>query len=162
MAYARGTNVPAEQTRMEIERIVNKYGATAFTYGINSLKAMIQFEANERIVRFILPLPQVTDKCVIQKRVGKYLKTIPFDQRARRAEQLARERWRALRICILSKLEAVQAGITQFEEEFFAHVVDPSTGKTVYELVSPRIAIAYSDHPKPIALPAPDDEEIVQ
>jgi hypothetical protein len=162
MTYARGTTVTVEQTRMEIERIITRYGATAFSYATNSQKAQIQFEARDRVIRFVLPLPAIDDPLVVRKKTGKGTTTVPHEQRAKRQEQLARERWRALKICILSKLEAVGAGITQFEEEFFSHIVDPQSGRTVYELVSPQLKIAYSDHPKPIGLPSPDSEEIVQ
>ena len=157
MTYARGTTVPVEQSRIEIERIITKYGATAFSYATNRQKAMLQFEVHDRVVRFVLPLPAIDDPAVARKRSGRGWAAVPHASRPRRHAQLIRERWRALRICILSKLEAVQAGITEFEEEFFSHVVDPQTGRTIYELVSPQLAIAYSENPAPIGLPSPEE-----
>ena len=160
MTYAKGTSVSVEKSRSEIETIVKRYGATAFSYCVNHYKAMIQFELSDRMVRFVLPIPQLTDPAVAQRVFRGSTEDVPEDDRPRRADQMSHERWRALRICILAKLEAVESGITQFEEEFFAHIVDPTTQKTVYELVSPQITIAYSEQPKPIGLP--DPEEYVQ
>lgn len=168
MTYARGTTVSIETTRTEIERTIDRYGAAGFSYGRSDLRVIIQFEAHQRVVRFTLPLPSIDDEVVAKRRRGKHWETIPHAQRAKRRDQIIRERWRALHLAIKAKLETVESGIAQFEEEFFAQIVDPVTQRTVYELVSPQIQIAYSDHPKPIGLPAPprqadpNDEEYVQ
>ncbi len=49
-------------------------------------------------------------------------------------------RWLAL--VIKAKLEAVESGITMFEEEFLAHIVLPD-GKTAGEHVIPAIESSY-------------------
>ena len=49
-----------------------------------------------------------------------------------------RQRWRALALCIKAKLEAVECGITSFEEEFLAHVVMPN-GQTFGKLALAQI-----------------------
>ena len=53
-----------------------------------------------------------------------------------------RQRWRALALVIKAKLEAVEAGIVTFEEEFAMHMVLPN-GQTVGEWVVPQINQAY-------------------
>lgn len=168
MTYARGTTVSTEQTRTEIERTIDRYGAAGFSYGRSDTRVIIQFEAHQRVVRFTLPLPAIDDPLVCKRRRGKHSEIVPHAQRAKRRDQIIRERWRALHLAIKAKLETVESGIAQFEEEFFAHIVDPVSQRTVYELVSPSIEIAYSANPKPIGLPAPprpadpNDEEYVQ
>ncbi len=58
-------------------------------------------------------------------------------------EQACRQRWRALVLVVKAKLEAVETGITTFEQEFMAHIVLPD-GKTVGERVRGAIAQAYA------------------
>src|SRR5262245_35113522 len=109
MPYAAYTKVPVEQSRREIERTLEKYGAKRFAYLTEADRAVLMFEAHDRRIRFDLPLPKgPTER----------------DQRHRR------ERWRALLLCIKAKLEAVMSNIETFEEAFLSHVVMPD-GSTV-------------------------------
>lgn len=43
-------------------------------------------------------------------------------------EQATRQRWRALHLVVKAKLEAVESGITVFDDEFLAHIVLPDGG----------------------------------
>lgn len=68
----------------------------------------------------------------------------PGGRRRRSAEQMlaeyekaTRQRWRALALVIKAKLEAVASGITEFEQEFLAHIVLPD-GRTVRGTVARR------------------------
>lgn len=136
--YASTTQVTSYKSRDEIERTLSRYGATAFAYGWTGPRASIQFEANGRRIRFVLPLP------------GRdQFKHTPTG-RARTAssaesayEQAVRQSWRALALVVKAKLEAVEAGITTFEEEFLPHTVLPS-GKTVAEELLPQVEHAYA------------------
>jgi len=73
-------------------------------------------------------------------------------------EQACRQRWRALNLAILAKLEAVEAGITTFEEEFLAHLVLPN-GKTVGQWAVPAVGKALSDGKMPPLLSLPSGPE---
>ena len=55
--YAKDTTVPVERSRAEIERILQRYGATGFMYGWETTRAMIGFVIAERRYRTQLPLP---------------------------------------------------------------------------------------------------------
>lgn len=133
MAYAEHTKVPVDQTRMEIERTLTRYGADRFAYMSQGDRAVIMFEAKERRIRFDLPLPQGnSDK----------------ENKARR------QKWRALLLCIKAKLESVESKIETFEEAFLAHVVMPD-GRTVAEHTTPRIAQAYQGGEVTALLPPP-------
>ena len=55
--YAKGTHVPADRSKAEIERILTRYGADQFIYGWEAARAMIGFRYSGKLVRFILPLP---------------------------------------------------------------------------------------------------------
>lgn len=140
MRYAAKTSVTVEQTRCEIERMLQRYGATAFGYQSRPGGAIVAFACKDRQIRFDLPLPNLTDK--------EFTHTKQNKRREGRAqlqawEQACRARWRALQLCIRAKLEAVSAGIAQFEEEFFAYVVIPGTGETVYDSIREQVKQTY-------------------
>ena len=116
MPYAERTKVPVDRSRTEIERTLARYGADAFGYGWDAGRAAISFRANGRHVRFTMP-------------VGDD----PQDER---------RRWRALVLVVKAKLEAVESGITTFEDEFLAHIVLPDN-RTVTEWLKPQLEIAY-------------------
>jgi hypothetical protein len=66
-------------------------------------------------------------------------------------EQACRQRWRALALAIKAKLEAVEAGITSFEDEFMAHIVLPD-GSTFGRWARPQIAKVYEENTMPSLL----------
>jgi hypothetical protein len=57
-------------------------------------------------------------------------------------------------LVIKAKLEAVEGGITTFEDEFLAHIVLPD-GQTVAHHVRPRIEAVYSSGEVQALLPTP-------
>ena len=139
MKYAEQTQVPVDRSKAEIERLLQRYGATEFVHGWKADRAMIQFKMRDRYIRFVLPLPVLSD----------FTKTATG--RSRKAdtgavtnawEQACRQRWRALTLTIKAKLESVESGIEQFESAFMAQVVMPD-GKTLSETLLPQIEQAY-------------------
>lgn len=104
--YARRTKVPTNQTRAEIERLLEKEGASARVIGEQAGQAMLMFEMRGWRLKFLLPLP-------VTKRADQ----------ERKNQQETRRRWRALKIVLVAKLEAVDSGIIEFEREFLAHIV---------------------------------------
>lgn len=137
MSFAKGTTVTVEKSQAEIQKLVTKYGASSFASGFTQDNAAIMFEANGRRVKFVLPLPKLEDFARV-----KHRRRNATEQRvAMDAEQ--RRLWRAFALVIKAKLEAVQSKVSTFESEFLAHIVDPSTGKTIGETAIPAIAAAY-------------------
>ncbi len=55
--FAASTKVGVDQTRVEIERTLSRYGATAFAYMSQAGKAIIAFEAQKRHIKITVPLP---------------------------------------------------------------------------------------------------------
>jgi hypothetical protein len=148
--YASQTTVSSNQSRNEIERLIERYGATGFAYGWQGSRAVISFEMNERRIRFDLPMPDRMDPTFTHHSKGPRA-----PEAATRAwEQATRQRWRALALLVKAKLEAVESGITVFDEEFLAHVVLPN-GRTVGEMTVGDIAIAYQSGEMPLLLAAP-------
>lgn len=151
--YANKTTVSVEKSRMEIEKMLHKYGATDFATGWAKgasglvTSAMIGFSCRDRMVRFVLPILTKDDKRICRdKNNWKYSDSV-IEQRW---QQDQRSRWRALALVIKAKLEAVESGITTFEQEFLAHIVMPG-GQTVGDQITARIEQAYASG-RPLAL----------
>ena len=79
------------------------------------------------------------------------------DQINKHWEQAQRSRWRALLLVIKAKLEAIDAGIATFEDEFLAYTMLPG-GETVGEWIAPQLDDVYATGVMPgdlrLALPA--------
>src|SRR3990172_6106845 len=146
MRYARQSSVSSERTKAEIERTLSRYGAQQFMYGWKETNAVIGFKMANRLIRFELPLPDKNDKAFAMTKAG--IRQRNDDNRLKAWEQATRQRWRALALVIKAKLEAVEAGISEFEAEFMAHIVLPD-GKTVGEHLRPQIESAYGSGKMP-------------
>lgn len=137
--FAETTAVPVMQSRGEIEKLLSRHQCRQFGTAVDymALKARVQFNAHNRIVRFVV--------------------SVPDPKKVRDTAQEERRIWRALLLVIKAKLEAVESEIATFEEEFLAHIVMPND-RTVAELILPQIAESYSTGRMPLAL-APKRED---
>lgn len=149
--YAENTEVSVERSKAEIEGTLMRYGATHFASGWEPGCAYLGFQINDRCVKFLLPLPDINGDDFQQRKVRSRTVECSPEEAAKRWEQACRQRWRALALCIKAKLEAVQAGITTFENEFMAHIVLPD-GNTVGDFMQPQIQQAYSTGVMPTRL----------
>lgn len=150
--YAENTTVGSEQSRQEIEKTLRRYGATAFYYGWEEDRAVLGFESHSRRVQFELPMPSKDAPEFTRHSRGQ--RTAAAAEQ--RWEQATRQRWRALSLVVKAKLEAVETGITTFEEEFLAHIVVPGPeGRPVRfgALALPAVAEAYAGREMPALLP---------
>lgn len=148
--YAETTSVSSERSRAEIEKTLQRYGANGFMYGTMDAKAVIGFELKRRRIRFDLPMPNPQDKRFTHTE-ARGTERHP-DDAVRAWEQACRQSWRALALAIKAKLEAVESGITSFEEEFLAHIVLPG-GQTVGKWIVPQIEQSYQNKKLPPLLP---------
>lgn len=145
--YAKDTSVSVSTSKAEIERIIERYGAAQFMSGWSEDRAIIGFAMDGRQVRFILEMPRRDSEDFVVTPTGKDRS----EAAAHKAwEQACRQRWRALSLVIKAKLEAVESGISVFEDEFMANIVMPG-GRTVSEEIRPLIAEAYkTGRPTPL------------
>ena len=132
MAYAEKTTVPVSKSRMEIEDLIRKHGAGQFVSGYSGNRVMIGFTAYNRQVRFMVDIP-----------AGKTQKD---------TEQLERQRWRALLLVIKAKFEAIDSGVSCFDDEFLAHIVLPDD-KTCGDYMVPQLEAVYETGQMPALLP---------
>lgn len=151
MTYARGTEVPVENTKAEIERVLRRYGADQFMYGYDLEKGLVGFRAGGRAVRFMIPLPSMGEERFRLTPERGLQRTRSAQEKAWEAE--VRRLWRALLLAIKAKLEVVESGISTFEEEFMAYIVLPN-GSTVGQWMAPQIERAYEHGQMPSMLPA--------
>lgn len=112
------------------------------------------FTMNGRHIKFELPMPDKSDPEFTRTPTGRARKNT---QVAQAYEQAVKQRWRALALVIKAKLEAVESGITGFDEEFLAHIVLPD-GQTVGRWMIPQVAEAYEHGTMPALLPAPGED----
>lgn len=145
--YAKNTNVSSELSRLEIEKILIKYGADNFAYATTNGKAMICFTMRGRQVKFLLPLP-LKENFELTETGRKRTENSQYEA----WQQACRQRWRALKLVIQAKLEAVDCGISIFEDEFMANIVLPG-GQTVGDFMKPQIEQAYLTGEVPKLLP---------
>lgn len=150
--YASNTEVGVHRSKAEIERTIERYGADQFISGWDAGRetAMIGFSMHNRQIRFILTMPDRSSDEFHQTETGRARKG---DAAYKSWEQACRQRWRALALAIKAKLEAVESGIAEFEDEFLANIVLPD-GQTFGEWATPRIEKAYADGTMPEMLPA--------
>lgn len=145
--YAANTSVSSELSRLEIEKTLIRYGADNFAYATTNGKALIGFTMFERQIKFVLPLPM--------KDEFKYTPTgreRTENSKYEAWEQACRQRWRALNLVIKAKLEAVECGISVFDDEFMSNIVLPG-GQTVSDFMKPQIEQAYISGAVPQMLP---------
>lgn len=149
--YAQRTSVSTDKSKREIEKILERYGATAFRYSSKPGLAMVEFTAEDRWIRFTLPLPRREEFALTEtgRERAEHLA-------AKAWEQACRQRWRALCLSLKAKLEAVECGIAEFEDEFLGYVVDPTSGKTVREVIRPQLTRLYQGEKRqPLLLEGP-------
>lgn len=145
--YAAKTDVPVDRSRAEIERMLIRYGATAFQYGWEGDLSAISFKLQDRYVRILMPMPDRAES--VRSETGKR-RTLDAAERA--YDQAVKVRWRALVLIIKAKLEAVASGITTIEREFLADVV-LSNNQTFGQWAAPQLEAIYTTGRMPPLLP---------
>jgi hypothetical protein len=137
--FAADTSVSVEKSRAEIEKLLQRYGASQFVSGWDGPMAMIGFGIKGRTIRFLLTLPERKDRQFQLTPKGRFQRT-PEEQ-AKAWEQACRSRWRALLLVIKAKLEAAEVGISTIEDEFMAWTV-LQDGRTIGDTLRPQLDLA--------------------
>lgn len=132
--YANETEVPIEKSKHHIESLLRQHGADAYHTGWDQTRDIIEFGWQGKQIRFVLPRPKREDFSRTRQNRSRTASQI-----TQAIEQADRQRWRALYLVVRAKLEAVEAGIAVFEEEFMAFIVVPGKNQTIGEIMIPRI-----------------------
>lgn len=147
--YAENTTVSEEQSRAEIERILERYGADTFSYARNKEKAIITFRAYNRLIRYEVIYPKRDEERFSKTPTGRDRSE---SEAIKEYQKETRRLWRALALMVKSKLELIETGISSFEREFLANVLLPD-GSTVGEWLAPQLEQTYQSGKMPLLIP---------
>lgn len=148
--YAKATGVSVARTKLEIEKILTKYRADRRAVMEEPGRAIVVFGRDGRHVQFEMFLPHPDDAAFKRKRSSYGYEAGELDEA--KHEQACRQKWRALALVLKAKLEAVESGITSFDNEFMAHLVLPGGG-TVGKWLRPQLEQVYKSGKLPPLLP---------
>jgi hypothetical protein len=112
--------------------------------GWDDVSATIGFRLDNLTMRFVLPIPPMSDDRFRWRSVRGRKVRATDNQAMNRWEQEQRSRWRALQLVVKAKLEAVECGISTMEQEFLAFIVLPTKvtlGDYIIENVLPSIKL---------------------
>jgi hypothetical protein len=150
--FAATTEVTPDKSRAEIEATLRRYGADQFMYGWQEASAMVGFRMEGRLIKFVLPLPTCEDPAFTEYKQGSVTYRRTESEIDKRYQQATRQRWRALALVIKAKMEAVESGISVFDDEFLANIV-LADGQLVGDWMRPQIEEAYRIGTMPRLLP---------
>lgn len=137
--YAQGTAVDSARSRIELETMLQRFGAGQIATLTDIDRCVVQFFARDRMIRLTLSMPGIDDTDFTVTTTGRERTT----SAARTAyDQEIRRRWRSMVLLVKAKITAINDGIVEFEEEFLPHVV-MADGITLYERAKEPIALEY-------------------
>lgn len=119
--YAAETEVAVSKSKRQIEDLLVARKVEQYHTGWDDARDIIEFGWKGKQIRFVLKRPD-------PKRLSSSM-----------LEQADRQRWRALYLVVRAKIEAVEAGLAIFEEEFLAFIVVPGSNQTIGEIMVPRL-----------------------
>jgi len=143
VTYAKGTSVPVERSKAELDRLLSRAGATQRLIGSDDEHgvAFAAFSLTGRQVRLRVPLPRRGEPRFVN-RPGSSWRQRPKADAERAWDQAVRERWRGLVLLVKAKLEAIGLGVSTPEREFMADIALPD-GRTVHQALAEQLELAY-------------------
>lgn len=136
--YAEGTGVSQQRTVEELQRLLERFGATAFSQATDFSRGLagIMFTVAGITYRVTMPMPGREDRQFTHTpREGRKRSS---EEARKQYEAETRRRWRSLALVLKAKLVAVQDGIVEFTAEFLPYALLGS-GHTVAEEAVPRM-----------------------
>jgi hypothetical protein len=153
--YAKTTTVSADQTLLEIKKLLEQYGATGFAFAEEGQHAAVVFVFHDRRFQMPITLPDPNDPVFRYTPARRQVRR--HKQQRDAYEQVVRQRWRALKLLIQAQLEAVELGMLSREEAFLTYTVLPG-GQTVGQRVLPEVDRALQTGTLPPLLPGTKGE----
>ena len=145
--FAKNTTVPEEQTRVEIEQVLTKYGATGYgaIHEGGRWRLLFKIQGHMLQMDFVTPKDDYSRKDAIGR-------IKPQAQQKAAWEQEKRSFWRAIYNVIKFKLEAIAIGYSTIEREFLADILLPD-GSKIWDWLHPQLDIVYKTGKMPPMLP---------
>ena len=138
MRYAAHTRVSEDRSRIQIERMVLKYGAEEFGTLIKKNEALVGFKYKNIRVEMAVPLPDKNDKRFSMTPAGRNRRS--QTQAFAEWDKEVRRRWRSLCLVIKALLVGVDDGVLTFEQAFMPYIV--IGGQTIGQVFLPQIVKA--------------------
>lgn len=137
--YAQGTSVGADQSRLDLEKTLRRFGADAVmsAWDDTTRAQVVVFRLDGRQVRLDVPLPDPGEKQFTHTPSGRQKRTATAA--AEEYQKEVRRRWRSLLLVVKAKLTAVQDGISTLEREFLADMIVEGDGRTVEQVIRPYL-----------------------
>lgn len=146
MTYASKTDVSVERSRIQIERMINRVnGVDHFLYSTDQKNAVVMFRYRGRIIKWMVQLPDPKSDEIVYSDAGRKRSK---ESQERTLNQKSRSLWRSLFLIIKAKLEAIESGIVNFEDEFLPYTTLPD-GSTVASWARPKIDKAIENKKMP-------------
>lgn len=135
------TKVPISKSQDDLRDTLSRFGADQFTFGEGSDWVGIELVHADTLVRLRCPVVVPTED---EARVAARAAHLATSSKAvtdpiERAKGERARVWRVLVWSVKARLVAVEEGLESFEQAFLSHLVDPGTGRTLWEQVRPEI-----------------------
>lgn len=157
-SYAAGTKVDTTRSRVEIERTLERFGATGFMFGRDDDEQVfiVGFRREGRGYRFVLPMVD-PETFRYNKPRSSYM--VRGSERAqgtidRMQADETKRRWRSLSNFVKATLDATDTGIIDFDTAMMPHLVLPD-GRTMSQAIGPQIDAALEGRNPNISLALP-------
>lgn len=129
--YAANTKVSVQASRLELEKILGKYGARSHGVETKPDFVAINFELCATRYRLEVPMPGFPNgypigACPDHPACSNRCRYYPAH-----VEQAKRERWRAIIMMVKSKLELSRLGVSSVEKEFMGSLLLPGRDETL-------------------------------
>ena len=155
-SYAKGTSVSVARSKEEIQNVLVKYGCHDIGEASKQNQGwVIEFTRDNRLARMQVVFPDPDDPEFRTTHNGTRRRS--HDQVDRLIEQETRRRFRCLLIYLKGKFEYLDSGVSDFETEFFGHIVDPVKKITMSQMLKHHVQERYlgNDVQPLICLPGP-------
>lgn len=141
MAYEQ-TSVTVEKSQGDIRGLLSKYGAERFSFSEGESQGQwwvgVEFIHANHLVRIAAPLKAPDDDWLRAK--VRRARTKSREEFVREHnDQEGRRIWRVIYWSLKARMEAVEEGLETFEEAFLSHIVDPGTGRTLWDGLRPHV-----------------------
>ena len=157
-SYATGTKVDTGRSRVEIERTLERFGATGFMFARDDDEQVfiVGFRREGRGYRFVLAM---VDRETFRFNKPRYSYQEHGAQRAentidKMTDQETKRRWRSLANFVKATLDATDTGIIDFDTAMLPHLVLPD-GRTMAQAITPQVDAALQGKNPNISLALP-------
>lgn len=139
MSFAESTTVPLERSKLELDRMLQKHGATqrGLAHDDDNGFAIVFFSLAGRQIRLQIPLPKVENFRLDHNRRPRTREAM-----IAKWEQACRTRFRAIVLITKAKLELIEMGLSSVDREFLADITLPD-GRSVAEFLKGGLDEAY-------------------